>query len=106
MVDFLRLFIRYYLVEFYAARLTEDKETLDFSVLTAGTKAIQEEIKRLEYVWAEHNRDLNLRDNLYLMQLVLEASFHGIRFLPVDSQHSSYNELLPENGNIRLPLKK
>ncbi len=91
----------YYPSLFYSAWLTNRAKGHDVNAYVGGPMAIKsrmEEINNLESKTAKDD------DLITALQIALEMTLRGIKFLPVDIEKSDATDFIIEDGNLRIPF--
>lgn len=91
----------YYPVLFYSAWLSKRAKGHDVNAYVGGAMAIK---ARIEEISNSDNRTAKDDDLVTALQIALEMTLRGIKFLPVDVMKSDAINFTIENGNLRIPF--
>lgn len=91
-------------LEFYAAFFSAAPDGVDAAIVMSGKQGVVATMEEITRKKKEGETTQKEEAMLSKMQLVNEAYARGIKFLPVDLEHSDAFLFLPENGKIRLPF--
>ena len=91
----------YYPVLFYSAWLSKRAKGHDVNAYMGGAMAIK---ARIEEINNMDNRTAKDDDLVTALQIALEMTLRGIKFLPVDVMKSDAINFTIEDGNLRIPF--
>ena len=91
----------YYPVLFYSAWLSKRAKGHDVNAYVGGPMAIKARMEEIQNMESKTAKD----DDLYTaLQIALEMTLRGIKFLPVDIMKSDAVNFTIEDGNLRIPF--
>ena len=96
----------HYPAAFYSAILTMNDAKFDYRILAEGEKRVRQELDFLTDGGTINPQDQDLSAELQcnVLNLALDCSEKGLRFLPADQAASDPHRFIPEGNTIRLPL--
>ena len=89
-------------VDFYAAYLTRKVDFFDFEVVNSNDIDILK--KSIASLNAQSRLDAKGKNDLYVLEVVLEMFLRKVEILPIDLYKSDINKFIPEDGKVRVPL--
>ncbi|MBQ9900309.1 MAG: PolC-type DNA polymerase III [Acholeplasmatales bacterium] len=91
----------YYPSLFYSAWLTNRAKGHDVNAYVGGPMAIKSRMEEINNMDSKTAKDDDL---MTALQIALEMTLRGIKFLPVDIEKSDATDFIIEDGNLRIPF--